>query len=96
MSGFKEPSSVTLQQVVINPDVAFSSFFNPKLKMHFTAFKRKSAGYKLSHYTIIFHREKDDNPRYLISVICNPRQKQRGSVKLCMKTSHYCGFMVHS
>ena len=37
----KEYDSIALQQAVINLDVAFSRFFNPKLKAHFPAFKRK-------------------------------------------------------
>lgn len=37
----KEYDSVALQQAVINLDVAFSNFFNPKLKARFPAFKRK-------------------------------------------------------
>ncbi len=37
----KEYDSIALQQAVINLDVAFSNFFNPKLKARFPAFKRK-------------------------------------------------------
>ncbi|MBA7933542.1 IS200/IS605 family element transposase accessory protein TnpB [Klebsiella sp. RHBSTW-00215] len=37
----KEYDSIALQQAVINLDVAFSNFFNPKLKTRFPAFKRK-------------------------------------------------------
>ena len=37
----KDYDSIALQQAVINLDVAFSNFFNPKLKAHFPAFKRK-------------------------------------------------------
>ncbi|EBG2396757.1 helix-turn-helix domain-containing protein [Salmonella enterica subsp. salamae] len=37
----KEFDSMALQQAVINLDVAFSSFFNPKLKARFPVFKRK-------------------------------------------------------
>jgi putative transposase len=37
----KEFDSMALQQAVINLDVAFSNFFNPKLKARFPAFKRK-------------------------------------------------------
>lgn len=38
---FKEYDSIALQQAEINPDVAFSSFFNPKLKARFPTFKSK-------------------------------------------------------
>lgn len=37
----KEYDSIALQQAVINLDVAFSNFFNPKLKARFPAFKSK-------------------------------------------------------
>lgn len=37
----KEYDSMALQQAVINLDVAFSNFFNPKLKARFPSFKRK-------------------------------------------------------
>ncbi|ECE8193016.1 transposase [Salmonella enterica subsp. enterica serovar Kottbus] len=37
----KKYDSIALQQAVINLDVAFSNFFNPKLKARFPAFKRK-------------------------------------------------------
>ncbi|HFU8524901.1 TPA: RNA-guided endonuclease InsQ/TnpB family protein, partial [Escherichia coli] len=37
----KEFDSMALQQAVINLDVAFSNFFNPKLKARFPTFKRK-------------------------------------------------------
>ncbi|WP_244662387.1 RNA-guided endonuclease InsQ/TnpB family protein [Salmonella enterica] len=37
----KEFDSMALQQAVINIDVAFSNFFNPKLKARFPTFKRK-------------------------------------------------------
>ena len=37
----KEYDSIALQQAVINLDVAFSNFFNPKLKARFPTFKRK-------------------------------------------------------
>jgi putative transposase len=37
----KEYDSIALQQAVINLDVAFSNFFNPKLKVRFPAFKCK-------------------------------------------------------
>jgi len=37
----KAYDSMALQQAVINLDVAFSNFFNPKLKSRFPAFKRK-------------------------------------------------------
>jgi putative transposase len=37
----KEYDSIALQQAVINLDVAFSNFFNPKLKARFPAFKCK-------------------------------------------------------
>lgn len=37
----KEYDAIALQQAVINLDVAFSNFFNPKLKARFPAFKRK-------------------------------------------------------
>ncbi|EKN4715498.1 transposase, partial [Yersinia enterocolitica] len=37
----KEYDSIALQQAIINLDVAFSNFFNPKLKARFPAFKRK-------------------------------------------------------
>ncbi|EFF7471791.1 transposase, partial [Escherichia coli] len=37
----KEFDSMALQQAVINLDVAFSNFFNPKLKVRFPTFKRK-------------------------------------------------------
>lgn len=40
-SWLKEYDSIALQQAVINLDVAFSNFFNPKLKASFPAFKRK-------------------------------------------------------
>ncbi|MBS9444482.1 RNA-guided endonuclease InsQ/TnpB family protein [Photorhabdus heterorhabditis] len=40
-SWLKEYDSIALQQAVINLDVAFSNFFNPKLKARFPAFKRK-------------------------------------------------------
>ncbi|GJK87334.1 TPA: transposase [Citrobacter freundii] len=38
----KAYDSMALQQAVINLDVAFSNFFNPKLKSRFPAFKRKN------------------------------------------------------
>lgn len=38
----KEYDSIALQQAVINLDVAFCNFFNPKLKTRFPAFKRSS------------------------------------------------------
>lgn len=31
----KDYDSIALQQAVINPDIAFSNFFNPKLKARF-------------------------------------------------------------
>ncbi|WOO51753.1 RNA-guided endonuclease TnpB family protein [Hafnia alvei] len=37
----KEYDSIALQQAVINLDVAFSNFFNPKLKARFPTFKSK-------------------------------------------------------
>ena len=37
----KEYDSMALQQAVINLDIAFSNFFNPKLKARFPSFKRK-------------------------------------------------------
>jgi putative transposase len=37
----KEYDSIALQQAVINLDIAFANFFNPKLKARFPAFKRK-------------------------------------------------------
>ncbi|WP_045960469.1 RNA-guided endonuclease InsQ/TnpB family protein [Xenorhabdus poinarii] len=37
----KEYDSIALQQAIINLDVAFSNFFNPKLKARFPAFKSK-------------------------------------------------------
>lgn len=37
----KAYDSIALQQAVINLDVAFTNFFNPKLKAHFPAFKSK-------------------------------------------------------
>lgn len=37
----KEYDSIALQQAVINLDIAFSNFFNPKLKARFPVFKRK-------------------------------------------------------
>ena len=37
----KEYDSIALQQAVIHLDVAFSNFFNPKLKARFPTFKRK-------------------------------------------------------
>lgn len=37
----KEYDSIALQQAVINLDIAFSNFFNPKLKARFPSFKRK-------------------------------------------------------
>ena len=40
-SWLKEYDSMALQQAVINLDVAFSNFFNPKLKTWFPAFKCK-------------------------------------------------------
>lgn len=40
-SWLKEFDSMALQQAVINLDVAFSNFFNLKLKARFPAFKRK-------------------------------------------------------
>lgn len=40
-SWLKEYDSIALQQAVINLEVAFSNFFNPKLKARFPAFKRK-------------------------------------------------------
>ncbi|MEN4908958.1 RNA-guided endonuclease TnpB family protein [Rahnella bonaserana] len=40
-SWLKEYDSIALQQAVINLDIAFSNFFNPKLKPKFPAFKRK-------------------------------------------------------
>ncbi|WP_036768340.1 RNA-guided endonuclease InsQ/TnpB family protein [Photorhabdus australis] len=40
-SWLKEYDSIALQQAIINLDVAFSNFFNPKLKARFPTFKRK-------------------------------------------------------
>jgi putative transposase len=37
----KEYDSIALQQVVINLDIAFSNFFNPKLRARFPTFKSK-------------------------------------------------------
>ncbi|MBS9433134.1 RNA-guided endonuclease InsQ/TnpB family protein, partial [Photorhabdus hainanensis] len=37
----KAYDAIALQQAVINLDMAFSNFFNPKLKARFPAFKRK-------------------------------------------------------
>ncbi len=54
----KEYDSLALQQAVINLDVAFSNFFNPKLKARFPAFKRKHG--KQSSYHCVGVKVLDD------------------------------------
>lgn len=49
----KEYDSIALQQAVINLDVAFSNFFNPKLKARFPAFKSKH-GKQSSYHCVGF------------------------------------------
>ncbi|HBB3350800.1 RNA-guided endonuclease TnpB family protein [Escherichia coli] len=47
----KEFDSMALQQAVINLDVAFSNFFNPKLKARLPTFKRKN-GWQSSYHCV--------------------------------------------
>lgn len=49
----KEYDSIALQQAVINLDVAFSNFFNPKLKTRFPTFKSKHGKQSSYHCTSI-------------------------------------------
>ncbi|NRN30260.1 helix-turn-helix domain-containing protein, partial [Photorhabdus heterorhabditis subsp. aluminescens] len=49
----KEYDAIALQQAVINLDVAFSNFFNPKLKTRFPTFKSKHDRQSSYHCTSI-------------------------------------------
>ncbi len=70
----KTYDSIALQQAVINLDVAFSNFFNPKPTL-ISVVTGLDMG--LSHYAIQSNGVKIPNPRHLMNASRNLRRKQK-------------------